>query len=229
MEKTEYIWHNQEVCDFTGFLEISPMGKDKKEKPAKASAFRIGFDEAMPEEEAKRQVAEYMRKLEEEYKDVPPEELEASAEKMRAYLRGDIAWGDLFNFSIEALMEMTDFGYHQFKMGRYEDAERIFKVLTVLDWNNAYYHSMLGSILHRQKRYAEALTEYSQAIELSPNDIPSHTHRGEIYLMHGLLDKAKADLEKALSLDESDENKWVNRARILMQQLEKKQAAQKKD
>jgi len=111
-------------------------------------------------------------------------------------------------------------------VGRYQDAERVFKVLTVLDWENAYYHSVMGSILQREKRYGEAIAEYGQALELSPDDITSLTNRGEIYMQHGLMDDAKADFEKAISLDPTGEDKWANRARLLHTELDRQQRPQ---
>jgi len=123
---------------------------------------------------------------------------------------------------------MAEFGYAQFKIGRYPDAERVFKVLTVLDWNNHYYHSMMGTILQRQKRYGEAIAEYTQAIELYSKDVVSLTNRGEIFLQHNLLTEAEEDLKKAVDTDIDGKNKWVNRAKMLLTQLEKNKKGAKK-
>ena len=79
----------------------------------------------------------------------------------------------------------------------------------------------MGSILQREKRYGEAVAEFSQAIQLYGDDVVSLTHRGEIYLQHGLLEEAKADLARAAKLDAKGEDKWANRARMLLVQIEK--------
>lgn len=184
--------------------------------------FPVGTKE-MSKEEADAEMDQFFSHLEEKYKDIPEEEIKAGAEKIEAYLRGDIGWADLLNFTPEMLFQLAEHGFTQFKVGRYHDAERIFKVLTVLDWNNSYYHSVMGSILQRQKRYGEAIAEYSQAIELYKHDIASLTHRGEIYLQHGLFTEAKGDLTRASDLDPKGENRWANRARILLEQLKKKE------
>lgn len=198
-----------------------PGGNVTAQKPTK-SKFNFPVEvQQMTQEEAKHKMAEFFQKLEEEFKNTPPEEIEAAARKFERYMKGQISWAELMNLTPETLLAMANFGYQQFKLGRYPDAERVFKVLTVLDWNNAYYHSMMGSILQRQKRFGEAIAEYNEAIELNPRDIVSFTHRGEIYLLHGLVAEAKADLEKAVKLDTSKENQWAERAQLLLQQIEK--------
>lgn len=182
--------------------------------------FPIGLT-PMTQEEAQRQMAEFFQQLEEEFKNVPPEEIAVAAQKFQNYMNGKISWADLMNLSPNTMLAIADFGYQQLKHGRYSDAERVFKVLTVLDWNNGYYHAMMGSVLQRQKRYGEAIAEYNEAIELNPYDEMSYTHRGEIYLLHGLLPEAEADLEKAISLGVNSSSQWAERARLLLQQVAK--------
>ncbi len=158
--------------------------------------------------------------LKEKFKDVPDAELQRGAKKMVDFAQGKIGWADLMNFTPENLFNMAELGFNQFKIGKYEDAERIFKMLTILDWNNSYFHSVMGSILQKQKRYGEAMAEYSQALELDPNDTASLTNRGEILLMHGLFDEAEADLKKSLALGESGEDGFSNRAEMLLKKME---------
>jgi len=202
-------------------LLFQGVGMTQKKSTKKKWDYPIGL-EKMSKQEADAIMDDYFSKLEDQLKNVPEAELKKGSQKIIDYLEGKIGWAELFNFTPEMLFQMAEFGYNQFKFGRYEDAERVFKVLTVLDWNNHYYHSMMGSILQRQKRYGEAIAEYTQAIELYPQDIVSLTNRGEIFLLHNLLDEAEGDFKKAIAGDPSKENKWSNRARILLDQLEKK-------
>jgi Flp pilus assembly protein TadD len=177
-------------------------------------------DEPMSPEEANRQMDQFFKELEEHLKDVPEEEIKKGAEKVMDFIKGKLSWAELFDFSPEMLFQLAEHGLTQFKVGRYGDAERVFKVLTILDWENAYYHSVMGSILQRQKRYGEAIAEYDQALELVPDDITSLTNRGEVYMQHGLVDEARADFEHAIKLDPGGEDRWANRARILLMELE---------
>lgn len=200
------------------------QGRKKPEKKKKRWEFPIGGIVPMSGEEADAQVKRFMDAMAARYKDIPEAEVERGAKKIQDFIEGKINWAELFSFTPEMLFQMAEFGFTQFKVGRYADAERVFKVLTVLDWNNAYYHSVMGSILLRQKRYGEAIAEYSQAIELDPADIVSYTNRGEVFLQHGLLDEAEADLKKAVDLDPAGSDKFANRARMLTQQLAKQRS-----
>ncbi len=197
------------------------MAEKKPKEKKKKWDFPIGLKE-MSKEEADAIMGDFFTQIEGKLKEIPKEEIDKGARKIANFIEGKIGWAELFNFTPQMLYQMAEFGYMQFKTGRYEDAERVFKVLTVLDWNNNYYHSMMGTILQRQKRYGEAIAEYSQAVELYPQDVVSLTNRGEIFFLHGLLTEAETDFKKAVSLDPKAENKWANRARMLLVELEKK-------
>ena len=188
----------------------------------------VSDEEQVGREEADRQMDRFFKELRDHLKDVPEEDIKAGAERMMDFIKGKLSWADLFDFSPEMLFQMAEYGLTQFKVGRYQDAERVFKVLTILDWDNAYYHSVMGSILQRQRRFGEALAEYTQAIELDPADIVSHTNRGEIFLQHGLLEEAEGDFTRAIELDPDEEDRFANRARMLMEQMEKFKEGDKK-
>lgn len=178
------------------------------------------FTPEIPAGEAKEMEA-WFGKLEEKLKGVPQEVIQQGAQKIQDFLDGKIGWSDVFNFTPEQTFQLAEMGYNHFKLGRYQDAERFFKVLTILDWENFYYHSMLGSILQRQKRDGEAIVEYSQAIESNPNDVVSLTNRGEIFFKHGWLKDAEKDFTKAVALDVAQENPWSHRAKTLLTQIQK--------
>jgi tetratricopeptide (TPR) repeat protein len=179
-------------------------------------------------EEAEAEMQRFYAALEERMKDVPEAEVERSVARVRDFIDGKIGWAGLFNFTPEMLFQLAEYGFLQFKQGRNADAERIFKALTVLDWNNAYYHSVMGSILQREKRYGEAIAEYTQAIELDPKECVSYVNRGEIFMRHGLANEAMADFKSAIDLDPAGQDRFANRARMLVKQLARLQAAKKK-
>jgi tetratricopeptide (TPR) repeat protein len=190
--------------------------------PKKIKPNQVADDlgKTMTKEEADRELERFLKHLEDDFKDTPKELMEIGSKKVIDFIKGELSWADMFNIPKKMVREMVEYGYLQFQAGRYQDAERFFKMLTIMDWNNSYYHSMMGSILQRQKRFGEAVAEYSEAIKLNPNDAVSLTNRGEIYMQHKLLDDAVADFEKAVSLDPKKENKWSNRARVLKAQIE---------
>ena len=164
---------------------------------------------------------QFFAEIDEELKKVSDEDLKYGVEQTKKFLEGKIGWAELFSFTPQMLYQLAESAYAQFKSGRYEEAEKIFKALTVLDSENAYYHAMMGAILQRQRRYGEAAAEYTVAIELDPNDVASLTNRGEILLRFGVVDEAKADLEKAARLDPDKTDRWAARARMLLENLNK--------
>lgn len=201
------------------------------EKKKKGAAKPDEITEEAPEMsrgEAEVEIKKFFGALDDKLKDVPDEEIDRGVQKIEDFVDGKIGWAELFNFTPDMLFQLAEYGFMQFKQGRYQDAERVFKGLTVLDWNNAYYHSVLGSILQRQKRYGEAIAEYTQALDLDSKDMVSLTNRGEIFMQHGLLDEAKQDFKGAAKLDPEGGDKFANRAKMLLKQIKKREGEKKK-
>lgn len=171
---------------------------------------------------------QFIATLETEFKDIPEAIIKEGAQSVLDYLKGKKTLAEMFNVTPEMLRFMVEQGYTQFKTGRYEDAERIFKVLTFLDWNNAYLHSVHGSVLQRQKKYGEAVAEFSEAIKLNPKDIVSLVSRAEVFVIHGHIPHAQHDLDQALSCTDINEPKWVARAQAMKDRIAKAFAVTKK-
>lgn len=177
--------------------------------------------------EADQEMERFFGELQEQLKDVPQDVIAIGAQRVVDFLKGELSWAEIFNIPPQVQQRIAEFGYMQFQAGRYADAERFFKVLTILSPQNSYYYSMMGSILHRQKRDGEAIVHYGQAIELNPNDIVSLTNRGELFFKHGWLSDAVQDFERAIALDPKKDNKWGNQARVLKARIEQVRARRK--
>ena len=160
-----------------------------------------------------------LAKVEEVLKTLPPEKLKQAKKEADQLLQGDLSWADLSKYTPERLLQIAEMGYNQFKLGRYDSAERIFKGLTVIDPENYYYHQMLGATFQRKDQYPEAIVEYSVAFELNKQDMVSVTNRGEVYFKLGIYELANADFDAAIILDEKGDDKWANRARMLREQI----------
>ncbi|GEM_PF-1566784 len=165
--------------------------------------------------ESEQQVADFFRHLESEFKAVPPVVLEEGANRIVDFLKGDISWSEILNLTPDTLQRIAEFGYMQLQAGRLEDAERFFKVLTMLNWNNSYAHSMLGLVYQRQKRFGESLAQYSEAITQNPADGVSLVNRGMIYVQHGWWREASADLQRAQKIPADDKAPWLKAQKML--------------
>lgn len=178
-------------------------------------------------EEADAEIKRFFEQIEEELKDVPQSVIEEGAHRVVDFLKGELSWAEIFNIPVETLQQIAEFGYMQYQAGRMEEAERFFKVLTMLNWNNSHFHSMLGVVYQQQKRPGEAITEYTQALETNPDDGLSLTNRAQIFLQYGWFEQARNDLVQALAIAVTGEQKWRARAKGLqgrLQQLEAKRS-----
>lgn len=110
---------------------------------------------------------------------------------------------------------MIQAGHFYYEQGRLKEAQTLFEALTLLDRLNPYVYGMLGAICQKQKIYDEAITNYTLALDLFPDDLQVLTNRGEVYLNQGRIVEALHDFEKAIRLDNKGNHPAANRARML--------------
>lgn len=96
----------------------------------------------------------------------------------------------------------------------------IFKGLAFIDPQNPYLRTLLGSVLQQQGREEEAMEQYTEALNLFPEDISALTNRGELYLKAGNVMGAAEDLQHAVQLDLMGKHPAANRARLLLNVME---------
>ena len=182
-----------------------------------------------PEEEGEElSFEELTDRLEAELKKVPRAKLHSAQKQVKEVFGDDLKWADLTQWTPEKLHETAKLGYDQYEAGQFDKAEVIFKGLTVLDPDNFYYHQMLGASFQQQNKFPEAIVEYSIALDLKPDDITSFTNRGEVYYELKLWDLAEHDFNEAIRLDAKGEDRWANRARLLLKKLTGIRASQAK-
>ena len=166
-----------------------------------------------------RVLEESKKQLDEILKTFPPEKVAEAKAEVEAIFSGDTSWADLSQYTPERILQIAEIGYSKFNVGHYDSAQKLFRGLVVLEPQNYYFHQMLGAIYQRKNMLPEAFREYSLAIQQNPNDTASITNRGEVLFKLSFFDEALADFEKAISLDAKNEDKWVNRARVLREQV----------
>ena len=132
------------------------------------------------------------------------------------FIADKVSIAELKGITREQLYQLAEAGHVKFKHGRIDEAEKIYQALIVLDHRNAYFHSMMGAIHQKRKRFVEAIFEYSQALRINGRDIATFVNRGEIFLRHKNYKKAAEDVRKAILLDQAGINLWANRARSLV-------------
>ncbi len=132
------------------------------------------------------------------------------------YLTDQITYSQLTGISQKELMRISEIGHVKLKHGRVAEARRIFDALAKLDHKNPFYHACLGSVHQKNGKFVDAVFEYSEALKLKKDDLPSLVNRGEIYLKHKNYKRAAEDFRAAILLDPMGKNMFANRARSLV-------------
>jgi len=148
--------------------------------------------------------------------DPNPERRKLVLEKLYALLEDQTSLAELKGMRREQLYVLAEAGHVKLKHGRFDEAEKIFQALILLDHRNSYFHSAMGSVHQKKKKPVEAIYEYSTALSINAKDIVSFVNRGEVYLRHKNYRRAAEDFRNAILLDMEGKSLWANRARSLV-------------
>lgn len=88
-------------------------------------------------------------------------------------------------FLRERYLAESNLGWSLFQIGKEDEGMR--RVMNALAQNEGYCvgYEYLGLMYKKQKRYAEALHEFSQLMERCPDHQPGHLEKGKLHLMLG--------------------------------------------
>src|SRR5262245_14783624 len=75
------------------------------------------------------------------------------------------------------------------------------EALQLLDESVPSMHDFLNSIYQMKGNYDEAITKYTTALSLEPDDTYCLAMRGEIFLRMGFFNEAASDLQRAIDSD----------------------------
>lgn len=162
--------------------------------------------------EVKSKIVAYLR-------DVPQEQKQKTYEDFFRFIDGELTWAEMNGISPKAQKVLARVAYMHFKRREYETAETMFRGLAMLDHSNWYFRAALGAVYQRQKRYEDAVQEYSAALDLKPGEPSALVNRGECLMMMRDFDGAESDLQKINRLGLDPGNKFFLRAQILKQRV----------
>ena len=148
--------------------------------------------------------------------DPTPERRKFVIESFYRFFLGELTYAQLVGIPQKKLFRIAELGHVKLTYGRVEEAKEIFESLIKVDPHNFYYHSTLGAVYQKQKRYIEAVFEYTEALRLNPEDLVSLVNRGEIYLIHKNYRRAAEDFKGAILKDPVGRSNFANRARSLV-------------
>ncbi len=116
--------------------------------------------------------------------------------------------------SAQQVARLSLFGHQLFERGSYDEARVVFEGLVGMNVQEAFPHTMLGTVYLAMGRPEEAFALFEAALQLDRNDLAALVYRGEIQLWRGKLKVALMDLNRAMELGLSDDP-FVLRARQL--------------
>ena len=90
--------------------------------------------------------------------------------------------------------------------------KRIWKLELIEKLNPTFddAYSIRGSAYQRNGQFDQAISDFSQAIEINPNDAMLYYNRGNAYSEKGLHNQAISDYEKAIELNQEFAIAYIN-------------------
>lgn len=103
---------------------------------------------------------------------------------------------------------------HLHKIGRLEDARRLYKKTFMLDPRSVYALNNLGVLYMQDKNYAEAQNSFEHAVQQRPDYVDPYYNLACLHALKGETIRSLAQLKKAISLDTSV-REWARKDRDL--------------
>jgi type III secretion system low calcium response chaperone LcrH/SycD len=101
------------------------------------------------------------------------------------------------NFSTESLEALYGIAYELYRNGKYQEAQDVFRFLTLANSFERKYWIGLAACHQMQKHYTDAIECYSIAAIQDPSDPYAHLHAAECFFHLGNHAKALEALESA--------------------------------
>jgi type III secretion system low calcium response chaperone LcrH/SycD len=136
-------------------------------------------------------------------------------------------WKDVAGLGEAEMEAIYGLAYGQYQQGRFEDADKTFRVLCFHDHRNPRYWLGLGATRQQLKDYEGAIAAYSMLAEMGGNDPLAPLYAAECYIAVGLFDEAIDGLEAALdwAANAQDPQAVIRHVEVLYTALEQLAAA----
>ncbi len=111
-------------------------------------------------------------------------------------------------------------GLMHYSEGRIDPAKKVLEGLADMNLHNPHVHAILGAIYQKEGRYDLAISQYTLAVGICPEDINSLANRGQVYLKLGKFEEAADDFKKAIVLDPEKKHSGANFARLILAMIQ---------
>ncbi len=113
------------------------------------------------------------------------------------------------------VIELWAAGFGAYKIGRYEDAERLYRRFAELEPQHPLGASYLGRVLMQLERYDEALEWFRKAVELDPSNFIDFRMMGTLLSVSNRYEEASEVYRKAIAINPYDYVSLLNLGIIL--------------
>lgn len=145
-----------------------------------------------------------------------PKRVKFITEILAALTENRITFAQVAKLDRKKMRQVAEQGYVKLKHGRYEEARKIFEILTFVDHKNFFHHLALGGAYQKLKKDLDAVFQYTECLKYDPDNTNALVNRGEIFLRHRNYKKAAEDFRKAIVIDKAGRDVFANRARSLV-------------
>lgn len=132
------------------------------------------------------------------------------------------------NISSDTLEQMYALGFSQYQSGKYEEAQKIFQVLCVLDHYEARFFLGLGASRQALGLYQQAIDSYSYGAMMDLQEPRFPFHAAECLLHLGELDKAESGFYSAqlLAADKPQHTALADNAATMLEAVKARKDSQ---
>ena len=123
--------------------------------------------------------------------EVSDAEIKAAVEVVEKIFGKGQTLKDIRGFDDAQMETIYSLGFNLYQSGRHEDAEKVFKLLTLLDYSEVKYWLGFGAVQQAQRKFAQAVKSYAMGMMIDMHEPRLAYHAAECYLALG--DKANAE------------------------------------
>lgn len=122
--------------------------------------------------------------------------------KARQFREAEKPFRDALELNPESAITHYNFALALIKIGSVEDSIRHYEKAVSMDptLKNAGYHAVMGDVLRSLGRLKESRLQYTQAVEMAPENIDAQFGMGVLFAAQGRVDEAAAQYTRVLEL-----------------------------
>lgn len=106
--------------------------------------------------------------------------------------------------------DYTRLGNYYRELGRFEEAEEIFKKAIEVNPNNSLAYTQLGAVYFAQSKFEKAEEMFKKAIELNSYDFIAYSQLGNLYSSLSNFKEAEKMYKKAIEINPNQDSAYTN-------------------